>query len=110
MENAAIQINNDIDPAIFSLAGPAAVRSHFFPRQRISLKEAGKIIGLGYHQLWKLSKTGRLTLPIRICDAGRSYVLLDDLIEYIFSPSKTEDQKKKMGRPRKSTSSSGGGR
>lgn len=115
-KNAAIPINNDKDPAIFSLTGPAALRAHFFPRQRVSIKEAGKIIGVGYHQLWKLSKTGRLKLRIRTCDAGRSYVLLDDLIEYIFSPSKTdaissttktEDQKKKSGRPRKSTSSNG---
>ena len=105
--NSATEIGNNINPAIFNLSGPAAVRAQFFPKQRISIIEAGKIMGVGYHQIWKLNKDGRLKLKIRTCDANRSYVLLDDLIEYLFSPTddgeKTDTaSKKKLGRPRKS--------
>ena len=46
---------------------------------------------------------------IRTCggDAGRSYVLVDDLIEYLFSDDQIDQiseskEKKKLGRPRKS--------
>jgi hypothetical protein len=105
----ATKIDSNINPAIFHLSGPAAVRAQFFPKQRISIIEAGKIIGIGYHQLWKLNKSNRLRLKIRTCDAGRSYVLVDDLIEYLFSPTNDDGEKtdtaskKKLGRPRKST-------
>lgn len=104
-------ISHPIDPKIYELSGPAAIRAMFFPRQRVSLKEAAGILGLGYHRLWKLHKEGSLSLPVRLDDSGRSFVLIEDLITYVFSSHELDNgisryhikNKKRPGRPRKST-------
>jgi hypothetical protein len=115
-KNFTTKIDSNINLSIFSLEGPAAVRAQFFPRQRITIIEAGKILGIGYHQIWRLNKAGRLRLRIRTCDADRSYILLDDLIQYLFSSAENtvsshtkKTEKKKLGRPRKSVTGNGGG-
>ena len=94
------------------LSGPDFLRAYFGIRQRLHLKEAAQCIGQSYSYFFRGVQAGTLGLKIRKNEAGQRYVLLDDLITYIFpseeSPSSPPPAKKaKPGRPRKNVTSDG---
>ncbi len=96
------------------LSGAEALRNHFNPRQRLRLKEAAQCVGLSYSRFFRRVQAGTLGLRVRKDEIGERFVLLDDLISYIFPPSETETisssspAKKKVGRPRKPVAGDGG--
>jgi hypothetical protein len=95
-------------PLTPSLSGPDAFRAYFAPRQVLRLKEAALCLNLSYSHFYRRIQAGTLDLKIRKNEVGERYVLLDDLIAYIFPPSETASSsppsaKKKLGRPRKGT-------
>ncbi len=90
------------------LSGSAALRAYFAPRQILKLKETATILGLSYSHFYRRVQAGTLSLKIRRNEAGGQFVLLDDLIDYIYPPSEESPSphppaKKRSGRPRKST-------
>jgi predicted DNA-binding transcriptional regulator AlpA len=91
------------------LSGPQALREFFDPRQVLRLKEAAQVLNLSYSHFFRRIQAGTLDLRIRKNEIGERYVLLDDLITYIFPPteeslsSPTLARKRGPGRPRKST-------
>ena len=102
-------------PLTPGLSGPDALRAFFFPRQILRLNEASTCLGMTYSHFFRRIQAGTLSLKIRKNEVGERFVLLDDLISYIFPPSETDlaassppSAKKKTGRPRKSAE--GGGR
>lgn len=100
-------------PQNFHFSGPEALRSYFFPRQTVQIQEAARIIGVGRESMYRGSASG-LRFSRRPC--GRQFILLDDLIAYLFPSSQPENpeitktspenctigvtEKKKPGRPR----------
>jgi len=97
-----------INDEIYALPGPSGLRKFYFPRQRLTLAEASRILGISYIQLYRLDRSG--TAPIHVRDDGNGtlrYVLLEDLISYLFpgsglsTPVLPETPHKKRGRPRK---------
>ena len=96
------------------LSGAAALRAHFDTRQILKLKEASEVLGISYPHFYRRVQAGTLALRIRKNEVGERYVLLDDLIAYIFPPSEPASSspspaKKKPGRPRKALSGQEGG-
>lgn len=95
------------DNEIYTLPGPAALRKYFFPRQRIKLVEAAKILGISYVQLYRLDCASQAPIPIRNEPGRERFVLLEDVIKYLFPESSTLPPlhfittPKKRGRPRK---------
>ena len=94
------------DNEIYSLPGPSALRKYFFPRQRIKLAEAAKILGMSYVQLYRLDCASQAPIPIRNEPGRERFVLLEDVICYLFPSSSasapsTPSSPKKRGRPRK---------
>ena len=91
------------------LSGPDALRAYFFPRQVLRLNESAECLGMSYSHFYRRVQAGTLDLRIRKNEVGERYVLLDDLISYIFPPSETDSssppsaKKAKPGRPRKGT-------
>ncbi len=90
------------------LSGPDALRAYFAPRQVLRLKEAALCLNYSYSHFFRRIQSGTLDLKIRKNEVGERFVLLDDLIAYIFPPSETASSsppsaKKKPGRKRKST-------
>nr|EES53798.1 MAG: hypothetical protein UBAL3_48660011 [Leptospirillum ferrodiazotrophum] len=73
-------------------AGPEALRSFFFPRQVLQIQEAARILGLGREALYKRIWRGDHSLKIRKFPGGRQYVLLEDLISYLFSNPKFQQE------------------
>ncbi len=105
-------------PQDFTFSGPEALRAYFFPRQTIQIQEAARILGVGREAIYKRQWRGDESLRIRKRPGnGRQFILLDDLIAYLF-PSTTlesselqatssdnytngvEVEGKKRGRPR----------
>ena len=90
------------------LSGPDALRAFFAPRQRLRLKESALCVGLSYSRFYRRIQDGTLGLRVRTDEIGERYVLLSDLIVYLFpeeqpaQPSITPPVKRKLGRPRKS--------
>lgn len=98
-------------PLTPGLSGPDALRAFFAPRQILRLKESAECLGMSYSHFFRRIQSGTLDLKIRKNEVGERFVLLDDLIAYIFPPSETASSshpsvKKRPGRPRKE----GGGR
>lgn len=94
------------------LSGPDALRSFFAPRQVLRLKESAEVLGLSYSHFFRRIQAGTLDLRIRKNEVGERYVLLDDLISYIFPPteeatSASPTKKAKPGRPRKTVTRDG---
>ncbi len=95
--------------ATAGLSGPQALRVFFFPRQVLRLKESAECLGMSYAHFFRRIQAGTLDLRIRKNEVGERYVLLDDLISYIFPPSEPDSssppsaKKAKPGRPRKGT-------
>lgn len=95
--------------SIHDLPGPAALRAYFFPRQRITITELSRILGLSRDRIYKRIHAGRLNLRILRDEADRPIILLEDVISYLFpdlpqNPSFSEPStpvKKRPGRPRK---------
>lgn len=90
--------------------GPQSLREYFAPRQVLRLKEAAACIGMSYSHFFRRVQAGTLGLKIRKNEIDERFVLLDDLILYLFPASGTDSasssppsSKKKPGRPRKST-------
>lgn len=91
------------------LSGPASLRSAYFPLQRLKLSEVSKILGLSYSRLCARRREGSLDLKISADEVGQPFVLLDDLIAYLY-PRPTpglspvlvppETKKRGPGRPR----------
>lgn len=102
-------------PDLLELSGPARIRAMFFPKVRIGPSEAAKVLGLSYLQFWKRLRKGTLSLVFRKDTGGHPYILIDDLIAYLYPPADPvlspschpEKGKKKPGRPRKSTEGGG---
>lgn len=105
-------IPEDPSPDIFSMPGPQAIRKLFFPRQRIQLQDAARILGISYLTVYRRSIRGNLGLEVRTDpETGHRFVLVDDLIRYLFPGESGEGTggtrlvippggKKKRGRPR----------
>lgn len=99
----------------FELSGRARVRAMFAPRLKISLVEAGKVLGISYTRIYRREKQGKLDLRIRHDEYGKKFILVDDLAGYLFPEEQVSlpsppppDKKRAPGRPRKGTE--GGGR
>lgn len=91
---------------IAGLSGPQALRDFFNPRQVLKLKEAAQVLNYSYSHFFRRIQAGTLSLKIRKNEIGERYVLLDDLISYLFSPaeestSSLTPKKRGPGRPRK---------
>nr|EES52937.1 MAG: hypothetical protein UBAL3_82700050a [Leptospirillum ferrodiazotrophum] len=93
---------------IAGLSGPQALRDFFNPRQVLKLKEAAQVLNYSYSHFFRRIQAGTLSLKIRKNEIGERYVLLDDLISYIFPPEESTSSltpaKRKPGRPRTLTS------
>ena len=103
-------------PENFHFSGPEALRAFFFPRQTVQMQEAARVLGIGREALYKRQWKGGFALKISKRPGGRQYVLLDDLIAYLFpqeNPPQTApdnaqsdytngviSEKRKAGRPR----------
>ena len=92
------------------LSGPDFLRSHFGLRQRLRLCESAECLGMSYAHFYRRVQAGTLNLRIQKNEVGERFVLLDDLILYLFPASGTDSAassppsaKKKPGRKRKST-------
>lgn len=73
-------------PEHFHFSGPEALRAYFFPRQAVQIQEAARILGKGREALYKRQWRGDNSLKISRRPGGRQYILLDDLIAYLFPP------------------------
>lgn len=71
------------------LSGPDALRAYFFPRQILRLGESAECLGMSYSHFFRRVQAGTLALRIRKNEVGERFVLLDDLISYIFPPEET---------------------
>lgn len=92
------------------LSGADALRAYFFPRQVLRLNESAECLGMSYSHFFRRLQAGTLDLRIRKNEIGERFVLLDDLILYLFplteqTPSIPLPAKKKVGRHRKSVTS-----
>ena len=102
-------------PQDFSFSGPEALRAYFFPRQTVQIQEAARVLGVGRENMYRADWAGR-GLKFQKRPGGRQYILLDDLISYLFPSSIPENlelqttspenytngvtEGKKRGRPR----------
>lgn len=96
------------------LSGPDAFRAYYFPRQILHLNEASQCLNMSYPHFFRRIRAGTLDLRIRKNEIGERFVLLEDLILYLFGPSTEQSPsptpaKKKPGRPRKALSGQEGG-
>ena len=103
-------------PPNFQVSGQEALRAYFFPRQILQIQEAARIIGISREAIYKRQWRGDNSLVLRKFPTGRQYVLLEDLISYLFHseaphPNEIQDPPpgncnglssggKKRGRPR----------
>lgn len=87
------------------LSGPQALREYFNPRQVLRLNETSQVLGMSYPHFYRRVQAGTLGLRIRKNEIGERFVLLDDLIAYLFPPEESTSSptppKKNPGRPRK---------
>jgi len=99
---------------IAGFSGPDALRAYYLPRQVLQLKESAECLGLSFSQFFRRVQAGTLDLRIRKNEAGKRFVLLEDLILYLYGPpteqansSPQKVQKRKPGRPRKTVTGDG---
>ncbi len=92
------------------LSGPDALRAFYLPRQVLRLKEAALCLNLSYSHFFRRIQAGTLGLKIRKNEVGERFVLLEDLILYLFPASGPDSAspapppaKKRPGRPRNGT-------
>lgn len=102
-------------PQDFHFSGPEALRAYFFPRQTIQIQEAARVLGVGRENMYRADWAAR-GLKFRKRPSGRQFILLDDLISYLFPSHEItessatshenytngvdENKGKKRGRPR----------
>lgn len=96
------------------LSGPDALRAYFAPRQVLRLNETSEVLGLSYSHFFRRIQAGTLSLRIRKNEVGERFVLLDDLIAYLFPPAEQDSSsppppQRKPGRPRTITGDGGKG-
>ena len=86
------------------LSGADALRAYFAPRMIIHMKEAAAVLNLSYSHFFRRLRDGTLNLKVRKNEVGERFVLLEDLILYLFpeSASTPTQTKRRPGRPRKS--------
>ena len=110
-------MKSTIQEDLYELSGRARIRAMVHPRQRVSLIEAGKILGISYPQLYRRIQQEKLDLRIRKDEFGRMFVTVDDLAAYLYPneqssppplPTSPPGSIKRPGRPRKSVTSDGG--
>lgn len=77
-------------PQDFTFSGPEALRAYFFPRQTIQIQEGARILGVGRENMYRADWAGR-GLKLQKRPGGRQYILLDDLISYLFPSSIPEN-------------------
>ena len=104
-------------PNNFFVSGPEALRAYFFPRQVLQIQETARILGIRREALYKRLWRGDESLKIRKFPSGRQYILLEDLISYLFDSETSKnkeleslssancthsvlEERKKPGRPR----------
>ncbi len=95
------------------LSGPARLRAQFFPRHKIGLSDVSRVLGLSVSRISRRRRIGTLNLRIRQDECGKFFVLIDDLVNYLYPTNEpslpmSPPVKKRPGRPRKFTE--GGGR
>lgn len=94
--------------------GALLLAQQFFPKHRLSVPDVCPVLGLSRDGFYKRLRTGKLNLRIRQDECGKKWILLSDLISYLYpeqiqahpvlsSPSGTTSTvlKRKPGRPRK---------
>lgn len=99
-----------LSPEDFELSGPALLRKTFYPRHRLTITDLSKVLGMSRDRIYKRLHADKLDLKIRQDESKRPFIMLEDLIEYLYpanpglSPSCHPPEKRKgPGRPRKST-------
>lgn len=96
------------------LSGADALRAFFGLRQVLRLNESAECLGLSYSHFFRRIQAGTLSLKIRTNEVGERFVLLDDLIAYIFPPTEEASstpppaKKRGPGRPRKAVTRDSG--
>jgi len=76
-----------LSPGDFELSGPALLRKTFFPRHRLTITDLAKVLGLSRDRIYKRMYADKLDLKISYDEAGRPFVVLDDLVEYLYPSS-----------------------
>lgn len=74
-------------PENFHFSGPEALRAYFFPRQTVQIQEAARIIGVGREAMYRRDRGIKFR---KRPGSGRQFILLDDLISYLFPSSTSE--------------------
>lgn len=104
--NSAPKINLDLHPGAILLA------HQFLPKYKLSVSDVCPVLGMSRDGLYKRIRNKNISLKISKDELGRTFILLTDLIVYLFpeSPSPTAMpskisqlpiKKRKRGRPRK---------
>lgn len=100
-----------MDSITFGLSGPARLRAQFFPRHKVGLSDVAKVIDLSVSRISRRRRAGTLSLKIQQDEYGKSFVLVDDLCDYLYPSAPPTDpgslllapaKKRGPGRPRKS--------
>ena len=79
----------------------------FHPKLKISLADAGRVLGLSYTRVFRRLQEGTLALSVRTDELGRRFVCVDDLCAYLYPdavarPNVTPAPTRRgPGRPRK---------
>jgi len=112
MKSSTPPSTNPTDRKIdFTLAGPAALRQAFYPRVRLFESEVLQVLGIArstFHRAFKVKEHPIIKVRKDLDVSSRPYVLLEDLIEYLFGPQAPPPHicnpigtGRKRGRPRK---------
>ena len=64
--------------------GAILLARQFYPKHRLSISDACPVLGLSRDGLYKRIRTGTINLKIRKDEFGRQWILLADLIAYLF--------------------------
>ena len=90
--------------------GALLLAQQFFPNHRLSVQDVCPVLGLSRDGFYKRLRMGRLNLKIGHDECGKKWILLSDLISYLYPeisesltalPSEIipSQEKKKRGRP-----------
>ena len=96
--------------------GAILLAQQFHPRHKLSIPDVCPVLGLSRDGLYKRIRTGTIGLRIRKDELGKQWVLLSDLISYLFPETESMTampsgmpeitvEKRKRGRPRKAVTS-----
>lgn len=84
----------------------------FHPKHKLSVNDVCPVLGLSRDGFYKRIRTGKLSLKVRKDELGKLFILLSDLIDYLFPEISISEsltampsgippiEKKKVGRPR----------